>query len=159
MLANADAAMYRAKVSPSHVQVYEKDGTKFSARFDTENALRKAIENKELLVHWQPIVNLKNGQVHTLEALMRWDRPGSGLLRPSDFMSIAEDTGLIVDIGKWVIASACSTGALTDDRSVAVNVSARQLRDVNFVDDLRDILRDTGLAPERLILEVTEHTV
>jgi diguanylate cyclase (GGDEF)-like protein len=159
MLANADAAMYRAKVSTSHVQVYEKDGAKFSARFDTENALRKAIENKELLVHWQPIVNLKNGQVHTLEALMRWDRPGSGLLRPSDFMSIAEDTGLIVDIGKWVIASACSTGALTDDRSVAVNVSARQLRDVNFVDDLRDILRDTGLAPERLILEVTEHTV
>jgi diguanylate cyclase (GGDEF)-like protein len=159
LLANADAAMYRAKVSTSHVQVYEKDGTKFSARFDTENALRKAIENKELLVHWQPIVNLKNGQVHTLEALMRWDRPGSGLLRPSDFMGIAEDTGLIVDIGKWVIASACATGALTDDRSVAVNVSARQLRDVNFVDDLRDILRDTGLAPERLILEVTEHTV
>jgi diguanylate cyclase (GGDEF)-like protein len=159
LLANADAAMYRAKVSPNHIQVYEQTGTPFSARFDTENALRHAIENKELVVHWQPIVNLKNGQVHTLEALLRWDRPGSGLLMPAEFMAIAEDTGIIVDIGKWVIASACTTGALTDDRSVAVNVSARQLRDVNLVDDLREILKNSKLPPEKLIIEVTEHTV
>ncbi|MEY3408034.1 MAG: hypothetical protein RL038_1095 [Actinomycetota bacterium] len=159
LLANADAAMYKAKAASNHIKIWQDSANKFSEHFDTENALRKAVPNKELLIHWQPIVSLKNGQVHTLEALMRWDRPGSGLLLPADFIGIAEDSGLIVDIGKWVIQSACATAALSDDRSVAVNVSSRQLRDVNFVDDLSEILRVTGLAPERLILEVTEQTV
>lgn len=159
LLANADAAMYKAKAASNHIKIWQESSNKFSEHFDTENALRKAVQNKEMLIHWQPIVNLKNGQVHTLEALMRWDRPGSGLLLPADFIGIAEDSGLIVEIGKWVIQSACATAALSDDRSVAVNVSARQLRDVNFVDDLAEILRNTGLGPERLILEVTEQTV
>lgn len=160
LLRNADIAMYRAKAqSNSNVKYFEELGDAFSRRLDTENALRKAISNNELLLHWQPIVNLKNSQVHTLEALVRWRRGEDILLMPKDFMSIAEDSGLIVDLGRWVIREACAAGALTDDRSVSVNVSASQLRDVRFVEDLRDILAETALPPERLIIEVTEHTV
>ena len=87
------------------------------------------------LLHWQPIVNLKNSQVHTLEALVRWRRSDEVLLMPKDFMSIAEDSGLIIDLGRWVIREACSAGALTEERSVSVNVSASQLRDVRFVEN------------------------
>jgi diguanylate cyclase (GGDEF)-like protein len=160
LLRNADIAMYRAKAqSTSNVKYFEELGDSFSQRLDTENALRKAITNNELLLHWQPIVNLKNSQVHTLEALVRWRRGEDILLMPKDFMAIAEDTGLIVDLGRWVIREACAAGALTEDRSVSVNVSASQLRDVRFVEDLRDILAETAFAPERLIIEVTEHTV
>lgn len=160
LLRNADIAMYRAKAqSNSNVKHFEELGDTFSRRLDTENALRKAITNNELLLHWQPIVNLKNSQVHTLEALVRWRRGEDILLMPKDFMAIAEDTGLIVDLGRWVIREACAAGALTEDRSVSVNVSASQLRDVRFVEDLRDILAETALPPERLIIEVTEHTV
>lgn len=160
LLRNADIAMYKAKVqSNSNVKYFEELGDSFSKRLDTENALRKAITNNELLLHWQPIVNLKNSQVHTLEALVRWRRGEDILLMPKDFMAIAEDTGLIVDLGRWVIREACAAGALTEDRSVSVNVSASQLRDARFVEDLRDILAETAFAPERLIIEVTEHTV
>jgi diguanylate cyclase (GGDEF)-like protein len=160
MLRDADIAMYRAKALPgAHIEVFDITADSYSVRFDTENALRRAINNNQLLLHWQPIVNLKNGQAHTLEALVRWDRPGAGILLPAEFMGIAEDSGLIVELGRWVISAACSAAALTDDRSVAVNVSARQLRDIRFVDDLREILAESGLPPERLILEVTEHTV
>lgn len=160
LLRDADVAMYRAKAMPnSHIEFFDAAGDRYSLRFDTENALRRAINNNELLLHWQPIVHVKSGQVHTLEALVRWERPGSGLLLPAEFMGIAEESGLIVDLGRWVISAACSAGALTDDRSVSVNVSARQLRDVNFVDDLREILQESGLPPERLILELTEHTL
>jgi EAL domain-containing protein (putative c-di-GMP-specific phosphodiesterase class I) len=160
LLRNADIAMYRAKAqSSSNVKHFEELGDTFSRRLDTENALRKAISNNELLLHWQPIVNLKNSQVHTLEALVRWRRGEDVLLMPKDFMAIAEDSGLIVDLGRWVIREACAAGALTEDRSVSVNVSASQLRDVRFVEDLRDILAETALPPERLIIEVTEHTV
>ncbi|MEY4322685.1 MAG: hypothetical protein RL410_466 [Actinomycetota bacterium] len=160
LLRDADVAMYRAKGAPgNHIEFFDAAGDMFSYRFNTETALRKALTSNQFLLHWQPIVNLKNSQVHTLEALVRWERPGTGLLLPKDFMAIAEDSGLIVDLGRWVIAAACSAGALTDDRSVAVNISVRQLRDVRFVDDLRDILSESGLPPERLILEVTEHSV
>ena len=160
LLRDADVAMYRAKGSSgNHIEFFDAAGDNFSYRFDTETALRKALSAHELLLHWQPMVNLKSSQVHTLEALVRWERPGTGLLMPKDFMSIAEDSGLIVEIGRWVIATACAAGALTDDRSVSVNISVRQLRDRKFVDDLRDILTETGLPPERLILEITEHSV
>ena len=160
LLRNADIAMYRAKAqSNSNVKYFDELGDSFNQRLDTENALRKAISNNELLLHWQPIVNLKNSQVHTLEALVRWRRGEDILLMPKDFMSIAEDSGLIVDLGRWVIREACAAGALTDDRSISVNVSASQLRDIRFVEDLRDILAETALPPERLIIEVTEHTV
>ena len=159
-LRDADIAMYRAKALPgAHIEIFDVAADSYSERFDTENALRRAITSNQLLLHWQPIVNLKNGQAHTLEALVRWDRPGSGTLLPAEFMGIAEDSGLIVELGRWVISAACSAAALTDDRSVSVNVSAGQLRDIRFVDDLREILAESGLPPERLILEVTEHTV
>ncbi len=160
LLRDADVAMYRAKSAPGmHIQFFDEAGDSFAQRFDTENALRRAISGNELLLHWQPIVNLRGGQVHTLEALVRWQRPGAGLLLPNEFMPIAEDSGLIIDLGRWVLRAACAAGALTDDRSVAVNISAQQLRDVNFVDDLREILMTSGLPAERLIVEITEHTL
>jgi len=161
LLRDADVAMYRAKAMPSvnHIEFFDASGDQFSYRFDTENALRRAITSNQLLLHWQPIVNLKTAAVHTLEALVRWERPGSGLLMPAEFMHIAEDSGLIIQLGRWVLGAACSAGALTDDRSVAVNISVQQLRDPNFVDDLREILSETGLPAERLIVEITEHSM
>ncbi len=160
LLRDADIAMYRAKGRPGlHVTFYDEIGERLSRQLDTENALRHAITRNELVLHWQPIVNLKNSQVHTMEALLRWRHPNGELLLPNEFLSVAEDSGLIVQMGQWVLRNACMAGALTEDRNVSVNVSARQLQEVTFVDDLMLILAATNLTPERLVIEVTENSL
>jgi len=160
LLRDADIAMYRAKGRPGlHITFYDEIGERLSRQLDTENALRQAIVRNELVLHWQPIVNLKNSQVHTMEALLRWRHPNGELLLPQEFLSVAEDSGLIVQMGQWVLRNACMAGSLTDDRNVSVNVSARQLQEVTFVDDLMSILSATNFAPERLIIEVTENSL
>lgn len=160
LLRDADIAMYRAKGRPGlHATFYDEIGERLSRQLDTENALRQAIVRNELVLHWQPIVNIKNSQIHTMEALLRWRHPNGELLLPNEFMAVAEDSGLIVQMGQWVLRNACMAGALTDDRNVSVNVSARQLQEVTFVDDLMSILSTTGFAPERLIIEVTENSL
>lgn len=160
LLRDADIAMYRAKGRPGlHITFYDEIGDRLSRQLDTENALRQAIVRNELVLHWQPIVNLKNSQVHTMEALLRWRHPNGELLLPQEFLSVAEDSGLIVQMGQWVLRNACMAGSLTDDRNVSVNVSARQLQEVTFVDDLMSILSSTNFAPERLIIEVTENSL
>ncbi|MGA0857286.1 MAG: putative bifunctional diguanylate cyclase/phosphodiesterase [Candidatus Nanopelagicales bacterium] len=160
LLRDADIAMYRAKGRPGlHITFYDEIGERLSRQLDTENALRQAIVRNELVLHWQPIVNLKNSQVHTMEALLRWRHPNGELLLPQEFLSVAEDSGLIVQMGQWVLRNACMAGSLTEDRNVSVNVSARQLQEVTFVDDLMSILSSTNFAPERLIIEVTENSL
>lgn len=160
LLRAADVAMYRAKGElTGDFSRLDSGDDPFRGRFDTEMALRKAVTEQQFVIHWQPIVNLKNSQVHTLEALIRWERPGSGLVSPKDFLDVAEDSGLIHEIGRWVIQNACAAGALTVDRAVSVNVTASQLRHANFVEELRSTLAQTQFPPERLVIEVTEGSV
>ena len=166
LLGRADLAMYRVKESG-------KDGTAFfdSAmedraveRLDVLSALRKAMERDELVAHYQPIVNLESGEVVAAEALLRWERPGHGLVPPLDFIPYAEESGLIQPIGAWVLKEACTQAHAwrthgSPDVHVNVNVSARQLIDPAFEQIVGDALAATGLEPEALVLEVTESSV
>ena len=166
LLRRADLAMYRVKESG-------KDGTAFfdSAmeeravdRLDVLSALRKAIERSELVAHYQPIVNLETGHIVAAESLLRWERPGHGLIAPLDFIPLAEETGLIQPIGAWILKEACTqASAWRADGApgirVGVNVSARQLIDPDFERIVGDTLAETGLEPNALVLEVTESSV
>jgi diguanylate cyclase (GGDEF)-like protein len=163
LVRDADAAMYRAK---------EAGGGRWSifdqivrdravARQATEAALRNAIANDELVVHFQPEVSVATGEIVGVEALVRWQRPDTGMVSPAEFIPIAEETGLIVEIGKWVLHEACRQAAGFDDGRlvIRVNVSARQLAEPGLADTVTAALAATGLPPERLCLEVTESVV
>jgi EAL domain-containing protein (putative c-di-GMP-specific phosphodiesterase class I) len=132
-------------------------------RLDTETALRRALERDELVVHYQPIVDLASGRVRELEALVRWNHPDRGLLLPAEFVQLAEETGLIVPIGLWVLESSCrqlaqwrSAFPELHQMSVAVNLSGRQLGDLSLADELDRILAETRVPPEHVVLEITE---
>jgi EAL domain-containing protein (putative c-di-GMP-specific phosphodiesterase class I) len=128
------------------------------ARQAIEAALRGAIENDELVVHFQPEVSVATGEIVGVEALVRWERPGVGMVSPGDFIPIAEETGLIVPIGTWVLNDACAQAKSFDDGRlvIRVNVSARQLAEPGLADTVKAALAASGLPPERLCLEVTE---
>jgi diguanylate cyclase (GGDEF)-like protein len=126
-------------------------------------ALRRAIEADQLRVHYQPEFDVVTGGITAVEALVRWQHPDFGLVQPGDFISVAEDTGLIIDLGQWVLRAACEQAARWTAQhpqlagiTMAVNVSGRQLRDPEFPATVADVLAGSGLAPERLCLEVTE---
>jgi EAL domain-containing protein (putative c-di-GMP-specific phosphodiesterase class I) len=131
-------------------------------RMDLLLDLQRAIERGELVLHFQPTVNLSTGVVSGVEALVRWDHPTRGLLLPSDFIPIAEESDIILSIGSWVLRTACvemkrwQSIAETNTFSVSVNVSARQLEQKSFPDEVRRILNETGVDAGRLVLEVTE---
>ena len=166
LLRRADLAMYRVKERG-------KDGTMFFdpqmedravGRLDAVNALRAALDRGELVAHFQPIVELASGDVVSAEALLRWERPGHGLVPPLDFIPLAEETGLIQPIGAWILKEACTQACLwrADGHTrvrVSVNVSARQLLDPGFERMVEETLRETGLEPDALVLEVTESSV
>ena len=133
-------------------------------RLDVLNGLRKALERNELVAHYQPIVNLETGEIVAAEALMRWDRPGHGLVPPLDFIPLAEETGLIQPMGAWILKEACTQAReWRDDGAptimVGVNVSARQLIDPDFEHLVGRTLAETRLEPVALVLEVTESSV
>jgi len=122
--------------------------------------LRRAIAQHEFTLHYQPIVCLKNGQIASFEALIRWNHPSRGMVAPADFIGIAEETGLIVTIGAWTIRQACEDAATWPSHvRLAVNLSPRQLRSSDLVDTIASALRDSGLAPGRLQIEITEFSV
>jgi diguanylate cyclase (GGDEF)-like protein len=170
---DADELLHRADLAMYRVKERGKAGTEFFdpvmeqravERLDTLSALRKAVDGDELVAHYQPIVHLETGRVLAAEALIRWERPGHGLVPPLDFIPLAEETGLIMPLGAWVLREACrqarrwrSEGA--PDVRVAVNVSARQLLDADFEQMVAGALAETGLAPDALALEVTESSV
>jgi diguanylate cyclase (GGDEF)-like protein/PAS domain S-box-containing protein len=163
LIKNADAAMYKAKDGGrNNFQFFTADmGAQAVERLTLENGLRLALDKKELFLVYQPQMNIATGKIIGLEALLRWQHPTLGLVPPDKFIRIAENSGLIVPIGEWVLRTACSQARKWQDESlpavtVAVNVSAVQFRQEDFCELVRKILRETGLAPQYLELELTE---
>ena len=163
LLRNADTAMYRAKVhGRSTCQFYTAEMTqRANEDMALEGALRHAIQRKELALHYQPIVDLNNGRILGVEALMRWQHPQLGLIPPVRFIPLAEESGLIVPLGAWALREACEQtrawrNAGFNDLYVAVNLSSRQFREPDLAERIAQILADTGLEGRHLVLELTE---
>jgi len=165
ILRDADTAMYRAKArGKARYEVF--DGAMHHsavALLKLETDLRHALDRGEFVVYFQPIMDIKNGGLHSFEALIRWKHPDRGLLRPAEFLQLAEETGLIVPIGEWILMEAClqtrEWQKLYPSLRVSVNVSHRQLREPDFVRSVGEILRESKVDPCAVILEVTESTV
>ncbi len=165
LLRSADVAMYAAKEQGKAGYAFfapEMDGPAWT-RIAQETALRHAIERQELHVHYQPIVHLATGAIRGVEALVRWEHPTRGSLMPSAFVPLAEETGLIVPLGRWVLREACAQvrawqaqGICGSQLMLSVNISPRQFRHPVLVEEIRQILAETGFDPRCLQLEVTE---
>jgi diguanylate cyclase (GGDEF)-like protein/PAS domain S-box-containing protein len=163
LIEHADIAMYRAKkLGRNNFQFYTPAMNEESLeRVRIESALRNALERNEFVLHYQPQVDLQTGRIVGMEALIRWKHPELGMVPPSRFIGIAEDTGLIVPIGAWVMRTACAQNKAWQDAGlgklrVAVNLSARQFSATDLVPGIEAVLNDTGLDPSCLELELTE---
>jgi len=163
LLRRADMAMYEAKTGGrSQYMIFDENmRQQLDGRLATEGALRHGIGNSELTLHYQPIVALDSSRPIGMEALVRWQRPGFGLVTPDAFIPIAEESNLITAIDCWVIKEACRQAALWPDQSlsIAVNLSARDLLRDDVVNAMSAALQDTGIAPRRLVMELTETTL
>ena len=166
LLRDADAAMYRAKeLGKARCEVFDESMRERAVeRLDLESGLRHALERGELRVVYQPQVELRDGRIIGAEALLRWEHPQRGLVGPAAFIPIAEQTGLIVPIGAYVVQEACRQAAIWvrergRELSMCVNVSPRQLASEEFAGVIEDALASSGLAPELLCLEITESAV
>jgi diguanylate cyclase (GGDEF)-like protein len=159
LIQQADTALYRAKLAGrNRVELFD-DALKreVTERLNLERELHVAIDRDQFRLQYQPMVNLLSNKVAGAEALLRWDHPTRGVIQPDAFIRIAEESGLIVPLGSWVLETACRQAATwSGESSISVNVSGRQLQDPEFVSDVVDILERTGLNPDRLCLEITE---
>jgi diguanylate cyclase (GGDEF)-like protein len=165
LLRDADIAMYRSKWSGRNRYVVFECGMAdaVQSRMELEMDLRVALENDEFFLAFQPTFDLRDMTPTGLEALIRWSSPTRGVVQPDDFIPLLEETGLIVDIGRWVLRSACVQAAAWRESGyaigIAVNVSARQLDSDRILEDVREALCESGLGPEALTLEITETTL
>lgn len=160
---NADTAMYQAKGKGKNAyeSFHPELDQRVQKRLSLETKLRRALERGELALHYQPQVSLRDGRLVGLEALLRWEQPELGLVGPEEFIPVAEDSGLIVPIGRWVLRTACAQIAAwreagLGDVHVSVNLSARQTRDPHLIHDILSALRAHHVAPSQLELEITE---
>ncbi len=159
LLRNADLALYKAKAEGRGTfRMFEPAmAERMQARNRMETDLRRALAAGEFELHFQPLVDVQSGDVTAAEALIRWRHPEQGLISPADFIPLAEETGLIVPLGEWVLRSACTQAASwPQEIKVAVNLSPVQVRDDRLPETVATILRETGLEPGRLELEITE---
>jgi len=165
VLRDADLALYRAKaMGKSRYEVFDRSMRKGAvSRLSIETALRHALKNNEFVLHYQPIIELQAGSIVGVEALVRWRRGPDELVYPGDFIDVAEDTGLILYIGMWVLREACRQMHLwhqqfprTKPLTISVNISPRQFVQPNLVDQIQQIIRETGIDPNTLRLEITE---
>jgi diguanylate cyclase (GGDEF)-like protein/PAS domain S-box-containing protein len=166
LLRNADIAMYRSKeLGRSTFQFHSREATASSLeRMQLESNLRRALEREEFLLHFQPIVELEGGAIVGMESLVRWNHPERGLVSPATFIPVAEDSGLIVPIGDWVLRAACEQARRLADLGfeglrVAVNLSAKQFRRHDLAQAIADTMAAARVTPDMLELEVTESSV
>ncbi len=168
LLREAEVAMVRAKGDPAgHFAFFEPSmSAQTLERLDLESDLRRALDRNELRAHYQPIVNLRTDRIVGFEALVRWQHPTRGLVPPLSFIGLAEETGLIAPLGRWVLETACRQAAAwralaptTAPLVMSVNLSARQFTQPDLVEQIAEILAETGLEPSSLELEITESVV
>ncbi len=166
LLRNADLAMYTAKRdNKGGYALYEAEmHARASKRLQLRSQLEVALEDSQFELHFQPLVELDDQRIVGAEALVRWQRPGVGLVGPNQFIPVCEQTGMIVALGSWVLREACTQGALwqrlhpqRERFSLSVNISPRQLLEPGFVEELRSIVEDTGFGTGSLMLEITEN--
>jgi diguanylate cyclase (GGDEF)-like protein len=163
LLKNADGAMYQAKEQGRNAyQICDQDAQRHTLeRLDLNNRLRVGLEHEEMALFYQPQVELSTGRIVGAEALLRWLHPERGLLLPGEFLPLAEDMGLIVPLGEWVLRKACGDAKAWGERGlppvrISVNISARQFHQSRLRTTLEDVLDETGLARRRLELEISE---
>lgn len=168
VLRDADLAMYRAKAhGKARYEIFDESMRVRAVNLlRLENDLRQATERREFLLYYQPIIALETGYIAGFEALLRWDHPQRGFLMPSDFIPVAEETGLIVQIGWWALREACQklqswrkTSASNRNIEMSVNISARQFRQSDFIERIAALILETGISPTALKLEITESTI
>lgn len=168
LLRDADIAMYAAKSGGrGRFEIFKMEmRNDFLKQLSTEYSLRYAIQENQLSLEYQPIVSLKTGKLSGFEALVRWEHPSNGLLNPKDFIPIAEDSGLILEIDRWVLKNAIrqfrewlEEVPTNHDLHLSVNLSAKSLGKIDLIDELGQVLQDTGLEGKRLKLEITESAI
>ena len=168
ILRDADTAMYRAKqLGKARYEVFDQAmHARAMDRLGLERDMRRAVERRELFLEYQPIVSLATGSLRGFEALVRWQHPERGLIHPAKFIPIAEETGMIIPIGKWVLAEACrqmsrwqKLSNLEGPLPISVNLSSRQFLQPDLLEQIQKVLRETGLDPRSLKLEITETVV
>lgn len=163
LVKNADMAMYRAKKGGgNNFYVYNKELSDIEInKVKTISQLRRAVERNEFELYYQPKIDMNLGKVHGMEALIRWNNPDEGLIGPNKFIPIAEEMGLILPIGEWVLREACRQNKEWLDKGyqpirVSVNISGMQFQQKDFVDIVKNVLEDTGIESQYLELEITE---
>ena len=162
LLKNADTAMYSAKAHRNEYSNYEPEmNRKAHDRLRLESDLRRAIDEEQFTLAYQPLVNLNTGKVVGVEALVRWHHPQRGLLPPGEFIPLTEENGLILQIGEWVLGAACRQNKAWQDAGLppmmmSVNLSMRQFRQHQLADRIKSILEQSGMPPRYLELEITE---
>jgi EAL domain-containing protein (putative c-di-GMP-specific phosphodiesterase class I) len=168
LLRTADMAMYQAKTAGKDYHLADEPGTNQPAlkRLKLERDLRWAIEREQFRVYYQPMIELASGTIVGMEALVRWNHPRRSLVPPDEFITLAEETGLIIQIGRWVLKEACQQAREWQEQHptdkswmISVNLSEKQLQQPQLVEEVAQVLQTTGLDPACLVLEITETTL